>query len=136
MNKPNVSQEESLESLNAQVHEGLESGARAIIQVGLALEAIRQHKGYPGTFEDYVDREFDLNRIRAYQLIYAAEVMQDLVEAFPSKSLPRSESAMRPLVKLSKAQRIKVWERVLSERPNKRMPGYATVKAAVEAMNA
>jgi hypothetical protein len=59
-----------------------------------------------------------------------AEIIADLSEAFDLKQLPRSESAVRPLIRLSKEQRIEVWRRAIEGR--KRSPGHGVVKEIVE----
>lgn len=59
----------------------ISQGLAAFIAVGLALLAIRDGKLYRAqhkTFEDYCKRRWDISRPRAYQLMEAAEIAQDL----------------------------------------------------------
>jgi hypothetical protein len=116
--------------LAALVEDGLSTGAQAIAQAGFALKEIQRRGDYATTFEAHIREKFDLTRGRAYQLIYASEVIADLASVFESRQLPRSESAVRPMISLSREQRIEVWRRALEGA--KRSPGHGTVKAIVQ----
>ncbi len=118
------------EALSERVEAGLNEGAFAIATVGIALKEIRRRKAYPTTFEDFVTNEFGMTRSRAYQLIYASEILADLIDTFDKKQLPKSDSAVLPMMKLNKEQRIEVWRRALKE--SKRSPGQGTVKRLVK----
>lgn len=122
----------SNEALSEQVEAGLTEGALAIAKAGMALKEIQRRKAYPTTFEAFVSDEFGMTRSRAYQLIYASEILADLVDVFDRKQLPKSDSAVLPMMKLSKDQRIEVWQRALQE--SKRSPGQGTVKRLVKEM--
>ena len=122
-------EEETLETLCKQVESGLSMGAQAVLKAGGALKLIRDRRLYPGTFEQFLADEFDLSRHRGYQLIYASELIEELRESFPDHKLPQSESAARPMVKLSKAQRVEVWRRALEG--SKRSPGKALVEKTI-----
>ena len=118
------------QALNQQVEMGLSEGALALMRAGMALKEIQRRRDYPTTFEAYVSDEFGMTRSRAYQLIYAADIIADLVDAFPVKNLPRSDSAVLPMMTLSKEQRIEVWRVALEGA--KRSPGQGTVKRLVK----
>ncbi|ABW31805.1 hypothetical protein AM1_B0079 (plasmid) [Acaryochloris marina MBIC11017] len=124
----------SVNDLSECVEAGLNAGAYAIAQAGLALREIQRRGEYPTTFEAFVKDKFALTRARAYQLMYAADIIADLASVFESNKLPRSESAVRPMIGLTKQQRIEVWRRALKGK--QRSPGYGTVKAIVEQMQA
>ncbi len=132
MISPKKLQALSDEALSEQVEAGLSAGALAIAKAGMALKEIQRRKAYPTTFEDFVSDEFGMTRSRAYQLIYASEILADLIDAFDRKQLPKSDSAVLPMMTLSKDQRIEVWRRALRE--SKRSPGQGKVKRLVKEM--
>lgn len=120
----------SAEELTESVDAGLHAGAYALAQAGMALREIQRRGEYPTTFETFVKEKFGLTRSRAYQFMYAADIITDLASAFDANKLPRSESAVRPMIALTKEQRIEVWQRALGG--TRKSPGYGAVKAIVD----
>jgi len=92
----------------------------AFYEVGKALAEIRDkrlHREKCRTFEGYCRQVFELARTRAYQLIDAALVYDDLAagSSLPTnggkKMLPANERQIRPLLKISdKKIRAEAWE--------------------------
>jgi hypothetical protein len=121
------------QALNEQVEMGLKEGALALARAGMALKEIQRRREYPTTFEAHVFEKFGMSRSRAYQLIYASEIIADLADEFPLSRLPKSDSAVLPMLTLTKEQRIEVWRRALEE--SKRAPGQGTVKRLVHEIN-
>ena len=88
----------------------IEANLIGFFKVGQALSQIRDDKLYQGkwdTFEAYVDQRWKMSRRRAYQLIGARSVIDDLVDA--ALPMPTSERVCREMVRLSKAERVSVW---------------------------
>jgi hypothetical protein len=89
-------------------------GMLVFYEVGKALIEIRDTalykiEGYE-RFEDFCKTEFDISRPRAYQLIDAAETVDNL--CLPAVDIP-SERAIRPLSKLSPEDQQSVWQDVV-----------------------
>ena len=122
----------SVKDLAKCVEAGLNANAHSITQTGLALKEIHRRGEYLTTFEAFVTDRFALTRSRAYQLMHAADIIADLAGVFAPNQLPRSESAVRPMISLTKQQRIEVWRRALED--PRSFPGFGTVKAIVEQM--
>ena len=120
----------SVNDLSEYVEAGLNTNAHSIIQVGLALKEIHQRREYPTSFEAFVTDKFTLTSSRAYQLMHAADVIADLASVFDANQLPRSESAVRPMISLTKQQRIEVWQRALEGQRS--FPGLGAVNASIE----
>lgn len=75
----------------------IEKGMQTFLDVGSALKIIREQKLYRethSTFENFMQEEFGLPRRRAYQLMEAAEVVEQIrrIELPVSPSEPGSES--------------------------------------------
>ncbi len=120
----------SVQDLSKCIEAGLSANAHSITQTGLALMEIHRRGEYPTTFEAFVTDQFSLTRSRAYQLMHAADIIADLAGVFDPNQLPRSESAVRPMINLTKHQRIEVWRRALGDQCS--FPGFGTVKAVVD----
>jgi len=93
-------------------------------EVGRALEEISSRRLYRATharFEDYCQARWGFSRQRAYQLVGAAEVMDDLAAAPPVSTrvdiypMPASEKQIRPLATLPAEQRREVWEQAVED---------------------
>lgn len=89
----------------------VEKGKQTFVEVGLALAEIRERKLYRrdyDTFEAYCQERWGWTRVRAHQLIQAAQV----VEALPSKCKPvvNTERAARELGKLPVPEQKRVVE--------------------------
>lgn len=116
--------------------EVIKAGLTHFIAVGNALLEIKEvfrHKfpdiGYKN-FEDYCDRKWSIERRRAYQLIAAAEVVEDVNNC---SQTPSTESQARPLTKLPTAQqRVEAWTEAVQASGGK--PTAKHVEAAVESV--
>jgi hypothetical protein len=88
----------------------VERGMKTFVEVGTALLEIKDRRLYRekfATFEVYCHERWGFGAHRAYQLMDASVVVQDLstrVDIHPS-----SEKQVRPLVNLDPIQREKVW---------------------------
>lgn len=94
--------------------EPTETGSDALLTSGLALKTIQDKELFlpdPPYFTDYVKVNLGISRVHAYRCIAAAELLLFLQEHFDV--LPQSESAARPLIKLSPANQIKAWGEVV-----------------------
>jgi hypothetical protein len=91
-----------------------EAGSNALLSSGWALKTIQDKKLYwpdsPG-FKEYVEQKLEVSYIHAYRCIKAAELLVFLQEHFDR--LPQTESAARPLFKLSPANQLKAWAEVV-----------------------
>jgi hypothetical protein len=91
---------------------------RAYLRAGAALATIRDKRLYRqtyDTFEQYVRGRWQLTRARAYQLIEAHEIsdqMSTMVDIAPS-----NERQVRALAKLDKDQRVDAWRRAVDTAP-------------------
>lgn len=96
----------------------IERGLKTFYEVGEALATIREKKLYRetyGTFEDYCQNKWGINSSRARQLIYGANVVDNLKSVTNVTLLPRSESQVRPLTTLKPDQQREAWEHTLYE---------------------
>ena len=94
--------------------EPTETGSNALLSSGLALKVIQDNKLYlPDSkgFKVYVEENLGVTYIHAFRCIQAAELVLFLQEHFDE--LPQSESAARPLIKLSRANQLKAWGEVV-----------------------
>lgn len=122
------------EQLEQEVDSAIEDGAKAFVRLGNALARIRDERHYKEAgytrFEDYTQEKWEFTRIRAYQLIDAARVYGYLVENFDKKQLPKGESAIRKMGRLSKEQCIEIWQQALERSPK---PTRALINELVKA---
>jgi hypothetical protein len=84
-------------------------GLKTFNQVGAALLRIRDMKLYKaeyGTFEDYCRDRWGMSIRRAYQLVDAAMVMENVNNCTQT---PATESQARPLAKLPPEQQADAW---------------------------
>ena len=99
---------------------------RAFLRVGSALIEIRDRElyreDYPNcTFEGYCKKVFDISKSRAYQLIDASSVVDNLTSTNCGLSseetiidmLPMNEAQARPLARLQPDQQREVWQAVV-----------------------
>ena len=116
-------------------------GMHGFLAVGNALKEIRDHRlcreKYK-TFEQYVARQHDLSRPRAYELIGASEVVQqlsgsDLSANGRQKVLPVNVRQARPLLRLEDGQRAEVWAAVKERHKKDREPITARLVESVVA---
>ncbi len=122
------------EQLEQEIDSAIEDGARAFVRLGNALAQIRDERYYKeagySRFEDYTQEKWEFTRVRAYQLIDAARVYEYLSESFDNKHLPRGESAIRKMGRLSKEQCIDIWRKALERSPK---PSRALITELVNA---
>jgi phage N-6-adenine-methyltransferase len=103
----------------------IERGLNTFVEVGAALLEIREgklyrhHEGYD-TFEEYCQKRWGIERRRAYQLMDAAEVVEN-VKNF--SHFPVRESHVAPLAGLPPETQIQVWQQVVDTAPNGKITG-------------
>jgi len=100
-----------------QLEQTIERGLKTFVDVGVALLEIRDSRLYRkehGTFEDYCRERWSIERRRAYQLMDAAEVTQN-VKNF--SHLPERESHAAPLAHLEPEQQREAWQQVVETAP-------------------
>lgn len=103
----------------------IEKGLRTFVDVGNALLIIRDRRLYRaeyGTFEDYCRERWSLERRRAYQLMDAAQVVQNVNHGSQIEP-PQSERQARPLSQLEPEQQREAWAQVVAESPDGRITG-------------
>ena len=115
----------------------IEKGQKTFVEVGDALLRIQEQRLYRRThrtFGSYCRERWGWSRSRAYQLIEAASVIEDLStnggQTQPSLPpiLPTSERQARPLAELPQEERRAVWEQLVEE-----TDGQPTAKAVERA---
>lgn len=115
-----VQEEKRLEQLEGVVVENFQT----FVQVGQALAEIRDRKLYRVkalTFEKYCKELFDIAKSRAYELISAADVVENVRHGgrFEGEEvlLPLNERQVRPLAKLRPEQQVAVWKAAVDSAP-------------------
>jgi ParB family chromosome partitioning protein len=104
----------------AALEQTIERGLQTFVDVGTALLEIRDSRLYRqtfGTFEEYCRERWGFTRMRASQLINAAEVMGNL-DVNNCLHLPATESQTRPLTGLSVDLQREAWQRAVDTAPN------------------
>ncbi|NJM68249.1 MAG: hypothetical protein HC851_22570 [Acaryochloris sp. RU_4_1] len=107
-------QSKNLAELETIFLEPTETGSDALLSSGLALKIIQDNELYlPNSkgFVEYVEQNLGITYPHAFRCIKAAELLLFLQKHFDV--LPQSESAARPLVKLSPANQLKAWGEVV-----------------------
>jgi hypothetical protein len=107
---------------------------RAFYSAGKALQTLRDKKLYRSThnsFESYCLDRFNYNSSRSYQLMDAADVVDNLKKV-PQivELLPTAEGQVRPLVKLDFDTRREAWKMAVEE-VNGKVPSGRVVKDIV-----
>jgi hypothetical protein len=95
----------------AELEEIVQRGQRSFVEVGRALRAIRDENLYElafDTFAAYCKTRFGMTRPRAYQLIDACDVVDNL--STNVDKLPTSEGVSRALAALSANDQVDVWQ--------------------------
>ena len=107
-----------------------------------ALKEIRDRKLYRSshaTFEEYCKDRFNFKRARPYQLINAANVLENLENPdlqmstnfrFGRHLLPTNERQIRDLVDLSPEEQVTVWGKAITQN---KIPSGAKIKDTMEA---
>ena len=88
-------------------------------QVGNALLAIRDKRLYRqdfGTFEEYCQERWGMERRHAYRLMDAAQAVENV--SLGTQILPTSERQARPLTKLEPELQPVAWQRAVETAPN------------------
>ena len=115
---------------------------RAFYEAGKALRELRDRRLYRSThktFEEYCLERFGFKRRHPYQLINAAEVVDNLLEMCANRAqnfcgapaLPTSEYQVRPLVGLEPEQQRQAWRQAVEETKGK-VPSSRLVKDIVQ----
>lgn len=108
----------------------IERGLQTFIEVGSALMEIRNSRLYRQThptFEEYCQARWDLRRSRTYQLMDAAEVVENLKSSTivelsgGSLPLPLNEAQARPLARLGVDMQRQVWQKAVETAPQGRI---------------
>jgi len=115
----------------------IEHGLRTFVDVGNALLKIRDGRLYRErckTFEEYCRVQWGFSRMRASQMIAAAEVVENVNHGLQIP-LPQSERQARPLTRLEPEQQRDVWAQVVedAERTDGKITG-AKVQGVVDRM--
>lgn len=113
----------------------IERGLRTFYAVGNALAQIREGRLYRAThftFEQYCQDRWNIKQSRAYQLMDAAGVVDNL-KSSTIVELPANEAQARPLAQLPPDQQPAAWELARDVSPNGK-PTAAQVGSAVEQM--
>lgn len=114
----------------AELETVIERGLQTFIEVGSALMEIRNSRLYRQshtTFEEYCQERWDLRRSRTYQLMDAAEVVENLksstiVELSSGPTpLPLNEAQARPLARLGVDMQRQVWQKAIETAPQGRI---------------
>jgi len=107
---------------------------QAFLLAGQALRILRDRKLYREThnrFEDYVRDRFDFTKRKAYYLIDAYEVVDNLKSEQFVHFLPTSESQCRELAKLPVPQQASAWVSALEEAGEGKSPPARIIKQVV-----
>ncbi len=114
----------------------IETGLFYFFEVGSALLAIRDSKLYRGThatFEAYCSDMWGMSKPRAYQLIDAAKVKDNLLST--SVDLPATESQTRPLCSLPPDQQASAWQKAVDTVPDGKVTAAHVQKVVKEMMD-
>ena len=123
-----ISEHAELAQLEQVIEAGLAEIRALFRSVGEALREIRDARLYRAgykTFDAYAQARWGLARSRAYQLIDAADVVDDLSTVVDI--LPESERQTRPLVPLEPDERREVWQEAV-ESSEGQQPSAARVQ--------
>lgn len=122
-----------LDTYEAAIAEGLVTFQK----VGNALLAIRDNKLYRAkhsTFEEYLDKRWQMGRSYASRLMGAAEVANTLLPI--GNIAPVNEAQTRPMNHMPPEQAQATWERAVTEKADGKQPTAAQVKEAAEEVKA
>jgi hypothetical protein len=110
-------------------------GLRTFVEVGRALAKIRDdglYKGDHRTFEAYCKDRWQFSRRRAYELIDASSVVENVRHGAQISGVPTNERQTRPLSQLSAEQQAPAWEEAVRTAPD----GKVTAKHVAEVVAA
>ncbi|MDH5524480.1 MAG: hypothetical protein OEY01_10885 [Desulfobulbaceae bacterium] len=103
----------------AKLEKVVEENFAAFVVVGLALREINDGRLYRAshqTFAEYVGALWELSRPRAYQLIEAATVAENL--STNGRQTPKNERQARALVGLEPTLQLELWEQAVETAPD------------------
>ena len=129
MNDLTTTEQASLERYERVIEKGLAS----FYEVGSALLTIRDsrlYRGTHGTFEGYCQDRWQMSRPRAYQLIEAAKVKDNLSTIV---DIPVTESQARPLTSLPPDKQSEAWQQAVDTAPDGKVTA-AHVASVVKGM--
>ena len=124
-----VTEREELARYEGTIYEGLST----FFEVGKALIEIRNRKLYRAdyrTFEHYCRERWNISRPRAYQLIDAADVVDDL-STHGRQILPANEHQARALKAAPPDQRPDIWQKAVDAN-NGKVPTAKQINQAPE----
>jgi len=107
---------------------------QAFVEVGLALREIRDTRLYRIThnaFDDYFKDRWGMHVRRAYQLIDAAIVVENVNNCTEIEWIPQNEAQARPLVGLEPAEQARLWQKAIETAPDGKITA-AHVKKTVK----
>lgn len=131
-----------LQVAEERINAGLESICNSYVEIGRALDQIRERRLYRathGTFEEYCSERWGRTARWARQRIEGARVAVNLLEfsqeaaegAEKKPNLPATERVARALVPLEKEEQIEVWQEAVKASPSGK-PTAVEVKTHVE----
>jgi phage N-6-adenine-methyltransferase len=104
----------------AMCEEVIEQGLATFVDVGMALLEVRDSRlyrlAYP-TFEAYCEARWNMSRKRAYDLTFAAQVVQSL-SPIGDIRMPTNEAQARELRGLNPDEQREVWQAAVETAPN------------------
>ena len=100
----------------------IDRGLATFVEVGSALLEIRDGQMYGNqyeTFDEYCQGRFGFTSKRAYQLISAAETVEELSTRVDKNNLPSNEMQTRTLDQVADtpARKAKVWKKAVKDAP-------------------
>jgi hypothetical protein len=90
----------------------IQKGKDTFVEVGTALAEIRQSRIYRATwktFEDYCQERWNFSRVRAHQMIEAAQAVEDVKSSL--HGTPKSSVQAEKLAKVTPEKREEVWNK-------------------------
>jgi hypothetical protein len=95
----------------------IEKSMNSFYEMGIALREIRDSKLYKesnGTFEDYLEEKWKIERRHGYRYIEAANTFENVSNW--TQTVPTSEGQVRPLTKIKDPEtQQRVWQEVVKE---------------------
>lgn len=118
------------------LEETIRSGMRTFFDVGSALQEIRDGLLYReafSTFEEYCKQRWEFTRAKAYYLIAAKRISENLSTIVDIQ--PQTESQVRPLAKLNEKQQRDVWAAAVARAPEVDGVKHVTAKLVSTVVN-
>lgn len=110
----------------------IEQGLQTFYEVGKALDEIREKRLYREThktFDAYCREKWGIARQRAYRLMQAAQVRENLSPT--GDKFPTKERQVRPLTQLPSELQLEIWQKAVELAPNG-IPTGAAVQRLVD----